>query len=639
MYERSAIVLERYFNSVFGYSSEYNLKNNFDNYCELVTKLEEFQLAYTKEQIAIQEFNDVTEGIRNLQKKQEKLYQKNANLEYSRNMLFSNVEESPEEIEKCILKIEDDIDKNNKLQIEIREKFVENIRNFNEKRNQLDTSKQNRNDAEEEYNEIFVRAQENVQNINEFNLEFARNFTGTQIKEKLVALMIDNGKSEKVPFDTEVISNVADVSLDIAQREIECYVDMYENINRLFDEISKNAIKLDKFKKRMRNTKVKLNFLFAEKEYIVQFLDYERITAVNGKRAHKKLMEEACENFKLDVAQIDNLYELILREIATKSTKKGYKELYNKSYLLDIKEKEANFKKEKNKVNLNAGTILNSNYWRIEGIKNIYTVFYNDVSEQFGKDLDEFDIPKDEDESNSEGIDIFENIPSNAESFEEEIPQEENIILDVEEEEEEPDTSPIAKVEQAKVNMFENLIFEEDDENIEDEESEDDIDTEESFDEKIEHVSKPEEKEEFDIFAGKYNSIASALDDIDELEDYQNSEINEKDNIFDDEEDEDSDDNDDDDNDGNGFSQNDDEDMIITDEDDIPYEDEDDFLEYSEESLFGNIKAVKNKKKNKSSEELLQDLQKEDIKKTSKKGIFQSLIRMNASKGKKKATN
>ena len=70
----------------------------------------------------------------------------------------------------------------------------------------------------------------------------------------------------------------------------------------------------------------------------------------------------------------------MLKEIANKSTKKAYKELYNKSYLIDIEEKEAKFKKEKNKINLPVGTIMNSNYWRIEGIKNIYTVFYKDVS-------------------------------------------------------------------------------------------------------------------------------------------------------------------------------------------------------------------------------------------------------------------
>ena len=37
---------------------------------------------------------------------QEKLYKRNAKLEYSRNMIFSNIEENVEELEKCLLKIE-----------------------------------------------------------------------------------------------------------------------------------------------------------------------------------------------------------------------------------------------------------------------------------------------------------------------------------------------------------------------------------------------------------------------------------------------------------------------------------------------------------------------------------------------------
>ena len=81
------------------------------------------------------------------------------------------------------------------------------------------------------------------------------------------------------------------------------------------------------------------------------------------------------ENFAEDIVQINNLYELLVKEIANKSTKKAYKELYNKNYLLGIQEKDEKFKKEKNRVNLNTATLINSNYWRIEGIKNIYTDF------------------------------------------------------------------------------------------------------------------------------------------------------------------------------------------------------------------------------------------------------------------------
>ena len=55
----------------------------------------------------------------------------------------------------------------------------------------------------------------------------------------------------------------------------------------------------------------------------------------------------------------------------------------------------AKFKKEKNRVNLNTATLINSNYWRIEGIKNIYEIFQEEITEKLDKDLSEFKIIKD----------------------------------------------------------------------------------------------------------------------------------------------------------------------------------------------------------------------------------------------------
>ena len=145
--------------------------------------------------------------------------------------------------------------------------------------------------------------------------------------------MIDNGKEEKIPFDEDVINLAVDFGIDIAYKEVQSYVEAYDSILILFDEIDEQEVKIEKFKRKVRNIKVMLNFLFAQKEYLVQFLDYERMTSVNGKRIHKKLMIQACENFKLDIKQINNLYELILKETTNKSSKKIYKELLMKNSL------------------------------------------------------------------------------------------------------------------------------------------------------------------------------------------------------------------------------------------------------------------------------------------------------------------
>ena len=41
-------------------------------------------------------------------------------------------------------------------------------------------------------------------------------------------------------------------------------------------------------------------------------------------------------------------------------------------------------------LKVNMGTVINSNYWRIEGIKNVYNVFQEEVIEKFNKDFFNF---------------------------------------------------------------------------------------------------------------------------------------------------------------------------------------------------------------------------------------------------------
>ena len=204
--------------------------------------------------------------------------------------------------------------------------------------------------------------------------------------------MTKNGKNEKIGFNQDVLKIAIKSRINIAEKEAENYITIYDKMKKLLAEIDNDNIKLNKYQKALRDVSVKLAFLEAEKEYIVGFLDYERMTVIAGVRAHKKKMEEACQNFELDMIQIHNLYELILREIANKSTKKAYKELYNKTYLKNIEDKERNFEEEVNNIKINMGTVINSNYWRIEGIKNVYTVFQNEITEKFEKDLSEFQL-------------------------------------------------------------------------------------------------------------------------------------------------------------------------------------------------------------------------------------------------------
>ena len=417
MYERSAIVLERFFENLLGFNQVNNLKKNFDNYCELFEKFKVLQTANSDEIKALKQFQDAEEKIEDIQAQEEKLYKKSAKLQYNRDLMFQDISQKPDEIEKCSLKIESDIQKNHNKLIELREEFVNAVKNYNEKKSVLSKCKKTRKKAEADYNTIFDETKLNLENIPEEYIVIAKEFSISEVQADVIEALADNGKSEKIPFNNQVITNAAQTGFDIKTKEVESYLEAYKLSQKLINELLDGAVSMELHEKKIRNMLVKFNFLEAEKDYIVGFLDYERITVIYGKRMHRTLMIDACEKLEKDIEQVENLYKILLKEIAGKSTKKAYKDLYNKSYLLEIEDKDAKFKKEKNRVNLSTGTIMNSNYWRIEGIKNIYTVFYKNVVEVFGKDLDEFEIPQ-EDEENFDDESIIPEIQENTDAVE-----------------------------------------------------------------------------------------------------------------------------------------------------------------------------------------------------------------------------
>lgn len=399
MYERSAIVLERFFANLLGWNKVNNIKQNFNNYCELFEKFKVSQKANSEEFAALKEFQDAENEIEDIQSHEEKLYKKNAKLEYNRDLVFQDISQSPEEIERCGQKLEADIAKGQEKLVSLREEFVEAVKDYNEKKSALAKCKKTRKLAENEYNAIFEETKKNYENIPAEYIEAAREFSENEIEQDVIKALSENGKDEKIPFNNQVITNAAKIGFNTAIREVACYLQAYQLAQKLVNELLEGAVSMELHEKAIRNITAELSFLAAEKEYIVGFLDYERITVIYGKRMHRSLMMDACEKLEEDMEQVENLHKLLSKEIAEKPTKKAYRELYNKSYLIEMEDKDAKFKKEKTRVNLSAGTVMNSNYWRIEGIKNIYTVFYRNIVEVFGKDLDEFEIPEEQDEN------------------------------------------------------------------------------------------------------------------------------------------------------------------------------------------------------------------------------------------------
>lgn len=395
MYERSAIVLERYFEKIFGFSKENNLKTNYENYSKIIEEIKEYKRIIEEEEKVIGKFDEVATEIEDIQNRQLKLHESNLELENQRNKLFNDLGENPNTLDNKLQKIEEKIEKNNEQLKCLREKYVKAIVIFTERQKERNKYSRTRRTAEANHKINIDNANKMFEAINKKDIQVVQEFIKydkERIKQEIMNIMIKNGKSEKVAFNSKAIEKAVHIRLNIAQQEADLYINIYDRTKKILNELDNENIKLTRAEKLLRDTSVKLAFLNAEKEYIVGFLDNERMTSINGKKTHEKLMEEACKNFDADITQINNLYELILKEVTGKSTKKAYKELYNKDYLRKIEEKEKDFEEEVTSIKINIGTVINSNYWRIEGIKNIYKVFQEEVSEKFNKDLSEFRI-------------------------------------------------------------------------------------------------------------------------------------------------------------------------------------------------------------------------------------------------------
>ena len=387
MYERNINVLEMFVEKKLGYVETNNIKNNYYDYKELVKVLDEYLNICDEQTKAKQAYDLAVTNIQTIQATKEKLYNQNVKFEYSRNILFSDVNRKVEDIEKCITKIEAALDKNKDTFKSLRKNFIQGIIDLNEKARTLKKISRPKNKIETDYKDALTLIKENYHSINPTDIELTRKFVESveNFEEELIEKMIRNGKNEKVPFDKDAITVAAKLGLDIAQKEAENYLFMYEQTGKILNEIENDKLKLDARKKHLTDVGVKLSFLATEKEYLVQFLDNERVTAIQGESEHSRLMKNCCKILKEDIAQFNVLYDLIIKESKKRATNRCYEELYNKSYLEDIQEKEKQFIEKTTNIDYANGTIISPNYWRIDSIKAIYENFDKTVYETYGR--------------------------------------------------------------------------------------------------------------------------------------------------------------------------------------------------------------------------------------------------------------
>ncbi len=425
MYERSAIVLENYFSRIFGLNKVKNLRTNYEDYAQMIDEIKEYQRVIQEEENVIQKFDEAAAEIEEIQRRQHKLHDENLEIENQRDQIFNDLSENPSILDQKLQKLENKLEDNNIELKEIREKYVKSLVIFTERQKERNKYARIHRTTEGEYLNNAKLAVKNFDEIDENDIQQIRKFQTEDKKryiQEITNIMLRNGKNERVPFDNLAIENAVNARMEIAQEEAGLYISIYERMKKLLIELNSGNIKLAKSEKVLRDASVKFDFLNAKKEYIVSFLDNERITAMNGKIIHESLMKEACQNFQVDIKQINNLYELVARETVGKATKKAYKELYNKTYLKDIQEKERDFEEEVTNIKINMGTVINSNYWRIEEIKNIYNTFQEEISEKFNKDLSEYRV-EDINEENENNISFTTNneeqITNNNEEVEE----------------------------------------------------------------------------------------------------------------------------------------------------------------------------------------------------------------------------
>ncbi len=492
MYERNAIVIDRYFSGMFGYDEKSNLENNYSNYCDLVAKLERYQEITSKENNIMIEFERVANEIKEIQGMQETYYKRNLKMQETIRDLFDNLDDKPEMLQRKFNKVEDELNKNNTNIRKNEERFISKIAEFNEKsENRLQCGRERRI-IETEYQHSLKETNSNFKELNLKKIDSVKKFLkqtdNDDVKESIKLQILKNGAKEKVPFNTDVINKAIDITTDLENKRAEILVLAYERTGKLLNEIKTDAVRIDKHQKFVRDSESKLKFLNIINEYVILFLDNERMNVLGGQKEHKKLMEDACQNIEKDMVQIKKMYELLLKEISGKATKKVYKDLYTPKYLQGLLEEEKQFERSVSRLNV-VGTIINPNYWRLEGIQKIYETFRNLILDVYGKDLSEYEPVVVNEKSNEEIFDWHDELKSRTFKLDESEEVEEEESEDIEEQQDEEEYE----------DDFDDEI-EEDDEEFEmeddDEIEEDDEEYEEEYDDEEEDDEEEEEEEE-----------------------------------------------------------------------------------------------------------------------------------------------
>ena len=227
MYERNAIVIDRYFSGIFGYDDKSNLKNNYSNYCDMVTKFKKYQDVSNEEDQIMLEVEKIANEIKNTQKMQESFYKKTLKLQEDRKNLFEDLDEDASELRRKFEKIEEDLEKNSAEVKSNIERFIDEIAEFNGKSITRSQCGKERRIVENEYRKILNITSDNFRgiNVNKVNdaNEFLKKESNDTEKQEIKSQILKNGLKEKVPFNEDVIVKAIEIATDVEEKRLEIY--------------------------------------------------------------------------------------------------------------------------------------------------------------------------------------------------------------------------------------------------------------------------------------------------------------------------------------------------------------------------------------------------------------------------------
>ena len=175
MYERSAIVLERYFDKLFGFNKENNLKDSFLNFKDLIEEIKEYKSMVTEEEKVLRKFDDIAKEIRAIQKLQEKLSLSNQKLEDERNKVFNAIDDNPNTVQTKLEKIEDIVQENNEQLKRLREDYIRAFVIFIEREKERSNCSRNKKSIEANHISSLNRIIKKYKGISEQDVQIVIN--------------------------------------------------------------------------------------------------------------------------------------------------------------------------------------------------------------------------------------------------------------------------------------------------------------------------------------------------------------------------------------------------------------------------------------------------------------------------------